>query len=190
MASKSRTCRECGAGFEPNHGHERICSDECRRQRANKLKAIWNAKARAKRMPTSVDCLECKTTFKPTHASQRVCSDKCRRTRNHRKSTKSKNERRAIRRELGLCAHCAKPSPKTVVCHECQPLKGPAGRTKYPVGTECARCGKVRQSTKEKMTHGYCGNCYVNIRSTAKREWIRQNPEYLLEYALQEIRRP
>jgi hypothetical protein len=41
-----RACRECNRKFTPEHGHQAICSDKCRRARANRKTAAWEQQHR------------------------------------------------------------------------------------------------------------------------------------------------
>jgi hypothetical protein len=43
---------------------------------------------------------------------------------------------------------------------------------------------------EDRMTKGYCGTCYSKIREIEKTNWIRANPDYLFEFAMNEIRKP
>lgn len=48
-AMKLRKCPECGAEFEPGHGNQVCCSDECKKKRKRKLSRAWKRAARARR---------------------------------------------------------------------------------------------------------------------------------------------
>lgn len=48
-----RPCRECGQPFTPAHPNGAICSDRCRRARANAKTALWEKANRQRRRETS-----------------------------------------------------------------------------------------------------------------------------------------
>lgn len=120
---KSRVCPVCGKEFYAT-GTRKMCSDECRRIRANKSIRQYSM---GNFIPKKVVCKECGVEFWTEYGNKRrvFCSDECAR-KNHKRASKA--VRRARKKGLGYesfdpldvfkrdrwtCQMCGAKTPKT-----------------------------------------------------------------------------
>lgn len=74
-----KICIQCGKEFEPHHGLETLCSDECRYQRHQKR---YRLHYREKKAPLKAKiCPVCGREFVGATLCRKICSDACKKIR-------------------------------------------------------------------------------------------------------------
>jgi 5-methylcytosine-specific restriction endonuclease McrA len=180
-----RICKNCGLEFAAAHGTMRLCSDECRKQREDKLRIArarskgvlpWeDRKALEKAAGRKTNCAVCGIEFRPRQTGSRrlavTCSTNCRGISQRKYATIE--ERRAA---ILAVKRAAKNTPQKIAAREAKAADRAAKQAELDkLRSTCIHCsGPVEPELRgEYRFRPACQTCKVARAEESRKKWKR-----------------